>query len=147
MVGLLGRAPLTSDIAFFLEIVVFLVLIFGRFRFARRGKIRAHGLSLAGATAMHTISVVFIMIPSLARSLDLLFTDLSNPIIILAWIHIPLGLLTLILAIYIISRWRFQRSNSPCYGRVRLMRPLWLLWILSLILGFVIYASIAIYFG
>jgi len=145
MSGPFGKAPLTSDIGLFLEIGVLITLLVGRYFFARKGRIAAHGYAVTVAIAMHTASVLSIMIPSFAKSADILFTDLLNPPVILTWIHIPLGVAVIVLGIYLIAEWQFRPPGATCYRRVKLMKPLWLLWILSLIMGFLIYLSIAIY--
>jgi hypothetical protein len=145
MTGLLGKAPLTSDVALFVEIAVIVALFVGRFGFARKGRIKAHGVTAMIATALHTVTVLLVMIPSLLRSQNVLFTDFSSPAIILAWIHAPLGLLVLIMGLYLVSEWRFRPPGTSCFKRARLMRPLWLLWVLSVVLGLLIYLAIALY--
>jgi len=143
MSGPLGKAPVTSDIAFFLEITVIIILFFGRFRLARKQRLVAHGYTTMSAVILHACSVALVMIPSLARSLDLL-ADLQNPTIIVTWIHVPIGLTALILGIFLVAVWRFRPPATSCLKRKRLMRPLFWLWTLSLSLGILIYLSIAL---
>jgi len=143
MTGFLGKAPLTSDIALFIEIAIVIALLLGRFRLARKKRFEAHGRVMTLAVILHAISVLLVMIPSLAVSLDLLFTDFLAPAILITWIHAPLGTLTLILGAYLIMEWRFRPVSVTCQRRAKLMRPLWLLWIFNLILGLIIYATIA----
>jgi uncharacterized membrane protein YozB (DUF420 family) len=87
---------------------------------------------------------LLVMIPSLVLSLDLFISDLSNPFVIITWIHVTLGFVTLILGIYLILVWRFRSPNASCYKRAKLMRPLWLLWLVSMVLGIPIYIAIAL---
>jgi cytochrome bd-type quinol oxidase subunit 1 len=143
MSGPLGKAPVTSDIAFFLEIAVIIILFFGRFRLARRQRLVAHGYTTMSAVILHACSVALVMIPSLAISLDLL-ADLQNPTIIITWIHVPIGLTALILGIFLVTVWRFRPPATSCFKRKRLMRPLFWLWTLSVTLGILIYLSIAL---
>jgi len=145
MTGFLGKAPLTSDIALFLEIAIVIALLLGRFKLARKRRFAAHGYVMAFAVCLHAVSVLLVMIPSLAVSLDLLFTDFLSPAILITWIHVPSGALTLILGAYLIIEWRFRSVSATCQRRAKLMRPLWLLWIFSLILGLTIFASIAFF--
>lgn len=145
MAGFLGKAPLTSDIALFLEIAVILVLFIGRYKFARNKRFRAHGVAVATAVALHAFTILLVMIPSFAVSWDILFKDFFSPVIIITWIHAPLGLAVLILGMYLVSVWRFRPPDATCYKRARLMRPLWLLWVLNLTLGLLMYISIALY--
>jgi hypothetical protein len=145
MVGFLGKAPLTSDIALFLEVAIIIALFVGRFKFARNKRFRAHGLTLTAAVGVHALSILLVMIPSFAVSLDILLKDFFSPAIIITWVHAPLGLAILILGVYLVSVWRFQSPEATCYKRARLMRPLWLLWVFNLVLGLLLYISIAFY--
>lgn len=144
MTGFLGKAPLISDIGLILEIAVIIILLFGRYRFARRKKFATHGFMMAFAVGLHTVSILLIMIPSLLASLSVFLGNLQMPAVILTWIHVPTGALALILGAYLILKWRFK-SASTCYRRAKLMRPVWWLWILSLILGLFIFAAIAFF--
>lgn len=143
MVGILGKAPLASDVAFFLEILVIILLFLARYEFAGRGRIRKHGYTMAVATSVHAISVLLVMIPSLARSLDFVIGEFFSPIIIITLIHIPTGSVTLVLGSYLVIKWGYRRSERTCYKSGGLMKPLWLLWLFSLALGFLIYVVIA----
>ena len=144
MVSFLGKAPLTSDIGLFLEIAVTVTLLVGRFTFARRRRIRAHGFAVTVAFVLHCISVAVIMVPSFAVSLSIL-ANVLNPVFVITLVHLSIGAMVLVLALFLVLEWRFQAPNSTCYKRARLMRPLWLLWVLSLILGYLLYLSIAFF--
>ena len=144
MAGFLGKAPLTSDIGLVLEIAVLILLFVARYKLARSGKTVAHGCTVTVAFVLHSISVIVVMIPSFARSLDIFISDFFSPAIIATWVHVPLGFVVLILVAYLISEWRFQSPQVVCYRRVKLMRPLWLLWAFSVVLGILLYMSIAV---
>jgi len=145
MAGFLGKAPGTSDIGLFLEIGVTVALLVGRFVFARKGRIRAHGFALTVAVVLHCISVPVIMVPSFAVSLNIFLANLLSPVVIITWIHVPIGVTVLVLGLFLVLEWRFRAPNLTCYRRTRLMRPLWLLWVFSLILGYLLYLSIAFF--
>lgn len=144
MSGLFGKAPVTSDIGLLLEIGVIATLLIGRFIFARKGKVTSHGYTLTIAIVLHATSLLSIMIPSFANVINNPLTNFFSPAMILTWIHAPLGSLVLILGAYLVLEWRFKPPKDTCYKRVKLMRPLWLLWMLSIAMGIVIYLSIAI---
>lgn len=145
MVGFLGKAPWTSDIGLFLEIAVTVALLVGRFVFARKGRIRAHGFAVTVAVVLHCISVPVIMVPSFAGFLKGLITDFLSPAVIITWVHVPIGVTVLVLGFFLVLEWRFRAPNLTCNRRTRLMRPLWLLWVFSLILGYLLYLSIAFF--
>ena len=145
MAGFLGKAPLTSDVALFLEIAIIIALFVGRYKFARNKRFRAHGLTVTAAVGLHALTILLVMIPRFIASWDLLFTDISSPTYLITWIHAPLGLAILILGVYLVSVWRFQDPDATCFKRAKLMRPLWLLWVFNLVLGLLIYIAFALY--
>ncbi len=141
----LGKAPLTSDIGLVLEIAVIVILIIARYRFARRGIFDKHGQLMAVAVGLHAVTLLLVMIPSLALSLTAFFRDFRNPAVLITWVHVPSGALTLILAFFLIVEWRFRSVSPSCYKRARLMRPLWWLWLFAMILGVLIFVIIAFF--
>ena len=94
------------------------------------------------ATGIHTITVLLIMIPSYFNYLDYNISHLSSPAVIITIIHIPVGAATLALGLYLAVRWAAKHSEDTCYSNSRIMRPLWAMWLVSLALGFIIYASL-----
>ncbi len=143
MVLFQGKAPLTSDLAFVLEIAVLIILFFGRFRMARKGRFVEHGVSMTIAVILHAISVFLVMIPSLVVSANILFSEFSNPAIVITWIHMPIGLVSLFCGIFLVTKWRFRPPEKSCYSRWKMMRPVFWLWVLSSALGILIYLAIA----
>ncbi len=145
MAGFLGKAPLASDASFFLELAVLAILIFAKYDLARTNRIRQHGVSLMIAVSLHVISVALVMIPSFARSINILFEEPSNLAVILTWIHIPLGGLALAFGLFLTFTWRLRPVSQTCFKRVSWMRPVFWLWTSSLVLGILIYLAIAFY--
>ena len=146
MAGFLGKAPLTSDVGLLLEIVVIAILFFGRFGLARKKRIKEHAVLMLTAVVLHAASVLLIMIPSFEVYLIMIgFSGFFSPAMIITWIHAPAGSIALLLGGYLVVNWRFRSPAVACYKRNRLMRPLWWLWIFSLSLGLLIYASIAFF--
>ena len=145
MTGFLGKAPLTSDVGLFLEVIVIAVLLYGRFGLAKKMRLREHGISMLVAVILHASSVLLIMIPSFDKSLGLLVSNIFDPAMFITWIHAAAGSIALILGCYLVLNWRFRSPAVACYKRKQLMRPLWWLWVFSLILGLLIYVSIAFF--
>jgi uncharacterized membrane protein YozB (DUF420 family) len=100
---------------------------------------------MAVVTALHASSVLLIMVPSLAKSLNLILSEFYNPAILITLIHAPLGASVIIVAIWLVSKWRFRHAIDSCYKRTKIMRSIWLIWIISLVLGYLVYLSIAIF--
>ncbi len=145
MAGIFGKAPITSDIALLMEVIVVILLFFGRYRFARGTRIRKHGYMMSLATGIHLISVLLIMIPSLIRSLDFVIVEFLSPIIMITVVHVPAGSLTLVLSLYLLINWGVGRSERTCYKKLKTMRSLWWLWLFSIALGIIMYLAIALF--
>jgi hypothetical protein len=54
-------------------------------------------------------------------------------------IHAVLGGVTLILAIWLIASWHFQRFLRSCARRKKAMRLVFVMWIIALLLGILLY--------
>jgi cytochrome b561 len=116
-----------------------------RFGFARKGRFRVHGFTMAGAVGLHLVTILVVMIPTFTGSLSILVKDYSNPIFLATWIHAPLGFIILVLGIYLILDWRFRKPTDSCFKKAKLMRYVWLLWVLDVLIGLMLYISIAFY--
>lgn len=139
MLGFLGtNAPVIVDFTLIFQIVIFAMLLFG-YKTVREKKLRRHGITMATAVLLHIISIFTVMIPSVAQYPHLLLI-LSNPLVIITWFHIFTGSSVAVLGMFLVLEWRFRRPpNMKCARRRRLMRPLLLLWLITLVLGIIFY--------
>lgn len=139
MSGILGTpASLSQDITLLTQIALLALLIWG-FREVKKKRLMKHGYLMSGAIILHSITIVLIMIPSFILHFQLLIEDFSLGVII-TWIHVLLGIGTLVLGGYLMSAWQFcQSSLIVCRRRRQLMIPLFVSWLFTLIFGVAFY--------
>ena len=142
MTGFLGtKAPATSDAALLLEIAILVILFIGRFRFARGKRFGGHGYAMASAVFLHAITILLIMIPSLVFGFLLNPRGLSPVWVVILLVHAVAGISAWLTGLFLVVEWRFRSKTSlACVRRRRVMRPLFWLWVFSLILGILLYA-------
>jgi hypothetical protein len=113
-------------------LVLFLLLVGARPQ--TLSSLSRHGMLMALAVALHTIAVFTLMVPSLFSTGILLETSLGG---ILTWLHVALGVLADVWGAALVASWRF-RNPERCVKRKAQMWPLYVAWVLSLILGMVV---------
>lgn len=139
MAGFFGtRAEAVVDFSLLLQIIILFVLFLG-YKFKVDKKLRNHGIVMSIALFLHTFSILIVMVPSLLNYSGLLFTDFSNVLVIITWLHAPIGLLAVILGIFLVAKWKFDALVEKCAKRKHLMKPVMVLWIFSLFLGIAFY--------
>jgi len=143
MTGFLGtNAPATSDAALLLEIAILIILFTGRFRFARGKRFAGHGYVMMSAVVLHAITIFLVMTPSFVLGFLLSPGSLSPVWVVILLIHTLTGIIAWLTGLFLVVEWRFRSKISlPCARRRRVMRPLFWLWVFSLILGILLYAS------
>lgn len=132
-------APFSSDLALLLEIVVFLVFLAGFVLVKARRDYAKHGPIMGVAIALHTVSILVVMVPSLLSSGGL-FENLLGSLQLVILAHATLGILVEILGLYVVLAWALHYKDvKPCFKRKRIMRVLAVLWTIALILGIYVY--------
>jgi hypothetical protein len=98
-----------------------------------------HGYLTIAALMLHTISVIFIMIYLAVNGLlTLVDLPLINLITIIS--HSILGTVALVMGFVIVGFWVLKPlGNMNCYRAKKLMLPTLIIWIISLVLGYIIY--------
>jgi uncharacterized membrane protein YozB (DUF420 family) len=96
---------------------------------------------MAVAWFLNIVSFILVMVPSLITNVST-FTDPETPIFNASSIvHIPIGIAAFILSTYLVLRWAFNSGDiRKCFGK-GLMRATMITWMLSLIIGIVIYLT------
>jgi hypothetical protein len=98
-----------------------------------------HGYLTIAALMLHTISVIIIMI---YLAVNGLLTLVDLPLINLMTIisHSILGTVALVMGFVIVGFWVLKPlGNMNCYRAKKLMLPTLSIWIISLVLGYIIY--------
>jgi uncharacterized membrane protein YozB (DUF420 family) len=128
-----SNVPILYTANLILQVAMLLLLIVGR-SLAKNKKFRSHGLMMTAATVLHVVSILLVMAPSFVRYFGVLLGR-PNFGIVVTWIHVITGTLAAALAIFVVARWRLQKSTAVCIKRKQLMKPLLLLWATALLLG------------
>lgn len=99
-----ASAPILSDASIIFQIIMlfFLIWVFLNAR-CRRSFLR-HGILMSAALALHTISIMLVMVPSLL-AMGGLFQNLSSNLALIFVFHASLGGLVEVLGIYFVAVW------------------------------------------
>ena len=140
MDGLLGtKAGIQADLNLLVHLAILLLIITG-FTFARKKKFEIHEKWMFSAIVLAAISFFAWMAPSYIDNFHVIVEELYSPGVMVTNIHVALGTITGILAIYIILRMKFDLPQRFTVKRVkRLMRTTFTLWWLTFIFGLSFY--------
>ena len=140
MDGLLGtKAGIQADLNLLVHLALLLLIITG-FTFARKKKFEIHEKWMFSAIVLAAISFFAWMAPSYIDNFHVIVEELYSPGVIVTNIHVALGGITGILAVYIILRMKFDLPQKFTVKRVkRLMRTTFTLWWLTFISGLSFY--------
>jgi hypothetical protein len=116
-------------------------LIFLSVYYKKQGKIKLHGNLIFSAVIVN-IGLIFIhMLPSLQGDVGReIINDPLGAVPLLGVSHSALGIVTIVLAGWLVGGWASGWSMRPfCYGKGRIMRVIYWLWIATLLVGVVLY--------
>lgn len=119
--------------------IVFLAIVFVSLGLKQQKKFRLHGITMLAAVVLHLISVLPTMIPSYINLLPLVAGGTLNAAIIVFLIHGIIGVITIVLAVWIILTWRLRQSLKYCAPKKNMMRVTIILWALTFILAVIFY--------
>jgi hypothetical protein len=118
-----------------------LVLLFVAAEFAYRRDFTKHGWTTTIAVALHSATILIVMIPSLLEEVSLL-TELSTAGLV-TQVHVILGTTAWILGLASISWWGIRKkthSSLPSrFKRKWVMRIMLLVWIAALVIGIILH--------
>lgn len=136
MEGFLGtKAGMEADLNFILHLVILLLIIAG-FTFARKKRFEVHEKWMFTAIVLVSISFFAWMAPSYIGNWHVIVDEFYSPGVIITNIHVILGVISGILAVYIILRMKLDLPPRFTVKRVkRLMRTTFTLWWLTFIFG------------
>ena len=126
-----------TTLSLILQLIVFVMLIFGYLLFIAHN-IKGHGYILCTATIIHIVAILLRMIPAISSDPQFISITL-DPLSLIHWSHITLGLIAPTLGTYISLRWIIHGTNPRyCVGKW-MMRITFITWIISLAFGIVMY--------
>jgi len=133
------NATLSADFTLLLQIIIFIVLSAGFVMAKAKRDFMKHGAIMGVAVALHTVSILTVMVPSLLISAGL-FENWSSNLSIAVASHAALGILVEILGAYLVLVWALHRRDvKPCFKRKSAMRVVLVCWLIELILGAYVY--------
>jgi uncharacterized membrane protein YozB (DUF420 family) len=131
-------AVFLSDVNLLFQLAVLFVLIASVF-FKVRQNYSKHGITMGIAVILHTVSIFFIMVPSL-KSLSTSFENLLSPLTLAVLSHSVLGSFVELLGIYLIVAWISRRGDvKVCFKNRKAMKPTLALWLIELAVGIYVY--------
>ena len=140
MDGLLGtKAGIQADLNLLLHLAILLLIVTG-FTFARRKRFEIHEKWMFSGIVLVAVSFFAWMAPSYIGNFHVIVDELYSPGVMVTNIHVALGTITGILAIYIILQMKLDLPQKFTVKRVkRLMRTTFTLWWLTFIFGLSFY--------
>jgi uncharacterized membrane protein YozB (DUF420 family) len=106
--------------------------------YVKRLKFSIHGYLAFVAVVLSLTSIILVMLPSVSGILG----SSSQPLRSITAIHSILGIVTEVVGVYIVWIWRFRRPGGSCSRMRNYMRPLVAVWMITLILGVLMYNNI-----
>ena len=129
---------LLSQANLILEIII-LIVLFAAFALKRRGKFRKHGSMMLAGVVLNILSFAVVMGPAfLSLGQNGLF-DHPNRLYFATLAHAGLGGTALVLGIFLVASWHLQVSTQNCVRRKKIMLLTFMLWVLALILGILLF--------
>lgn len=131
---------LVATSSLLIQLVVLVLLVTG-YGLKRQNKFRKHGFLMFTAVVLHVTTVLLIMVPSFSV-IAFTPTGLSLMIILLAVVHAIFGITTLTLGIWIVASWRLRKSIQYCAPKKLVMRTTFVLWVITITIGIILYFSL-----
>jgi uncharacterized membrane protein YozB (DUF420 family) len=135
---------LVATISLVTQIVV-LLLLFGSVWLKGKKKYRQHGILMLVAVVLHTVVILAWMIPIFSGMFSFPI-NILNPLVAAIFIHAFTGIATVILGFWLIASWRLKVDVKNCFAKKKAMRATMALWIITLVLGIIMYLKITLGF-
>jgi uncharacterized membrane protein YozB (DUF420 family) len=118
-----------------IQAIITAALTLGIF-YVKRRKIVPHGYVTLAAVVLNALSVIIVMLPSALRIVSGASMNAFTMVVIA---HSILGAAAIIVGLYLIVVWRLRKPGESCFKLRNYMRPLAIVWILSVALGAYVY--------
>lgn len=123
-----------------LQFLVLALLVYGYY-LKRKLRFKSHGLAMAAATFLHLALIFAIMVPSFVLALIPVYVALEplTLVSLVGLMHAITGTIAVILGVWLVAVWRFRRDFSGCFKHKKAMWPTMILWLITLVLGIVLF--------
>ena len=129
---------LLSQANLVLEIII-LIVLFVALALKRRGKLFKHGGAMLVGVVLNILSFVTVMGPALFSFGQNGLFDHPGRLYFVTLVHAGLGGIALVLGVFLVASWHLQASTQNCVRRKKIMLLTFVLWVLALILGILLY--------
>jgi|WetSurMetagenome_2_1015567.scaffolds.fasta_scaffold81695_2 uncharacterized membrane protein YozB (DUF420 family) len=133
----LDLAFIVSTITLVAQIAVLFLLVYG-YSLKRKLKFLQHGRVMASAVIIHAITIVFVMIPSIAI-IGSIRSELPQLSFAVSLAHGALGAIAFALGLYLVAAWRFKSDVKGCFTRKRVMIVTIACWVIAISIGVIVY--------
>jgi hypothetical protein len=132
---------LVATVSLTIQIIVLFLLLYG-YLLNRQRKFRQHGITMAAAVVLHLAMIFAIMIPSFVLGIipGFIVPNISEMISVVSLIHAIGGALTIFLAVWLVTSWRF-RGLKNCFTKKWMMLGTMIIWLVTLFFGILLYAA------
>ncbi len=118
-----------------IQAIITAALTLGIF-YVKKRKITPHGYVTLAAVVLNALSVIIVMLPSVLRIID---GASMNAFTLVVIVHSILGAVAIVVGVYLMAVWRLRKPGESCFKLRNYMRPLTMVWILSVALGAYVY--------
>lgn len=132
---------LIASSSLIVELVVLGLLIFG-YNTKRLKNYRRHGIIMTTALILHLVTIFGWMIWSFISFFSGTAIPFTDPIILTALVHAPLGAIAAALGIYLVAAWHLQTDIQGCFRRKRIMLTTITIWSTAIALGIILYLAV-----
>lgn len=126
-----------SQINIVLQVVILTILCAG-LALKKKNKFFFHGTIMLIAVLLNVFSFLLVMLPSLL-SLEVIVTQPASRFSLVILAHASLGAVVIALAIWLTATWHLSSDTRKCFRRKLIMRVTSILWMITLLLGIVLY--------
>ena len=130
-----------STISLSIQIVV-LALLIGALFLKSKNKYRQHGIVMFSAVVLHIVSILAVMAPSFRAYVGPGVINFSDIWAIVTFVHVSTGLIAVLVGIWLVGSWHLKTDIKQCFRKKRFMDATLILWLLSILLGIMLYMVI-----
>jgi uncharacterized membrane protein YozB (DUF420 family) len=130
-----------STISLGIQIVV-LALLIGAIFLKSKNKYRQHGIVMFSAVVLHIVSILAVMVPSFRAYVGPGVINFSDILAFVTFVHVSTGLIAVLVGIWLVGSWHLKTDIKQCFRKKRFMDATLILWLLSILLGIMLYMVI-----
>ena len=131
--------PFVAQVNLIVQVSILAVIIVS-LMLKKKSSYFIHGATMLLAVLLNAFSFLLVMGPSLFGLKEFVFAQPSHVISIFLIIHAGFGTIAELVGAWLIFAWRMRSGIRYCAKHRKLMRHVLILWLISLISGFVVYS-------